>query len=261
MSCSVKLKNLSAKIGERTLFEGLNLDVAHKEKIVILGENGRGKTTLLEILAGLKERNSGEIEIFHENLSSAKEFTKFRQNIGFLFQNSDEQFICANVFDDVAFGLRAINEAIKKSQNPSATKSKFLKFFRKNTEQNLGENLGRLCENHHIKPRQILSENEIKSRVDEILERFGISHLRDAVPYHLSGGEKKLVALAGVVVCEPEIILLDEPTTGLDFAMQERVAKILKNLDVSEIIVSHDKEFVSAVADKIYTLQKDGLHE
>ena len=125
----------------------------------------------------------------------------------------------------------------------------------------MGENFTAPCENHHIKPRQILSENEIKSRVDEILERFGISHLAEAVPYHLSGGEKKLVALAGVVVCEPEIILLDEPTTGLDFAMQERVAKILKNLDVSEIIVSHDKEFVSVVADKIYTLQKDGLHE
>ncbi|MDA3057905.1 energy-coupling factor ABC transporter ATP-binding protein [Campylobacter sp. VBCF_05 NA6] len=262
MSCSVKLRNLSAKMGERSLFSGLNLDVAHKEKIVILGENGRGKTTLLEILCGLRAPSGGEIEIFHEKISSVKEFAKFRQNIGFLFQNSDEQFICANVFDDVAFGLRARNEAIKKGQNGGAKKAKILKFFRKNSSENLEQNSSEIFttpHNHHIKPRKILSEDEIKIQVDEILQRFGISHLRDAVPYHLSGGEKKLVALAGVIVCEPEIVLLDEPTTGLDFAMQSRVAKILKNLDISEIIVSHDEKFIGAVADKIYTLGEEGL--
>ena len=53
MSCSVSLKNITAKIGERTLFENLNLSIGHKEKIAIIGANGVGKTTLLEIIAGL----------------------------------------------------------------------------------------------------------------------------------------------------------------------------------------------------------------
>lgn len=237
MSCSVNLRKISAKISDKTLFENVNLEVGHKEKIVIIGPNGSGKTTLLEIIAGLRMPNSGEIEMFHENMSNLDEFGKFRSEIGFLCQNSDEQFICPSVYEDVAFGLFARNEAFKK----------------------FGEFDEHLVASHGFEQRRILSESEIYAKTDEILRNLGIFHIKDKIVFHLSGGEKKLVALAGVLVCEPKIILLDEPTNGLDFDMQKKLSDILGSLAVSQIIVSHDKEFIQNFADKIYYLHKDGL--
>lgn len=213
MSCTISLHDICAKIGSRTIFEGVNLRVSHKEKIAIIGANGAGKTTLLEIMGGLKEPQNGYVELFHEKISSLSEFTKFRVQIGFLFQNSDDQFLCPSVFDDVAFGLRA------------------------------------------------RGETNVNLRVNRILESLEISHLKDEIVFELSGGEKKLVALAGVLVCEPKIILLDEPSAALDFTMQERITSILSSLDISQIIVSHDKEFIANVAQKIYYLENGSLHE
>ena len=69
MSCNLKITNLCAKMGERVLFENLNLELSHKQKVAIIGPNGCGKTTMLEILGGLREKNGGEIEIFHHKIS------------------------------------------------------------------------------------------------------------------------------------------------------------------------------------------------
>ena len=239
MSCSLKLRNISAKIGERVLFEGLNLDVLHKEKIVIIGENGCGKSTLLEIIGGLKEPANGEIELFHHKIQKICEFEKFRNYIGYLFQNSNEQFINPTVFDDVAFGLFAQNETIKCGKNAEFDEH--------------------LLKDHDFCAPQILSQEQIYEKTEKILQELNIFHLKDKIVFHLSGGEKKLVALAGVLVCEPKIILLDEPTTALDFNMQNRLSSILENLKISQIIVSHDEKFISNVADKIYYLSQNGL--
>ena len=245
MSCNLKVSNLCAKIGDRVLFERLNLELSHKEKIAIIGPNGCGKTTLLEIIGGLREKDDGEIEIFHHKISNLSEFGKFRREIGFLFQNSFEQFIAPKVFDDVAFGLFARNEALQKERKNSDNESELDKHLR----------------NHHFLKREILSKDEIYEKTLAVLENLGISHLKDKIVFHLSGGEAKLVALAGVLVCEPQILLLDEPTTGLDFDMQKNLAKILKGLNLSQIIVSHDKEFIQSVADKVCYLTQNGLVE
>ncbi|WP_314986997.1 ABC transporter ATP-binding protein [uncultured Campylobacter sp.] len=256
MSCSLKALGLSAKNGEREIFRGVNLSVGHKEKVAILGANGQGKTSLLQILGGLRQWGEGEIGLFGEKLDCVEDFVKFRHEIGFLFQNSDDQFLCASVFEDVAFSLRAQNERLKRAQNAEKRRGIFSKFFGRKTQI-----LRQGRENDHLKKLEILSEEQIERKVLETLRRLGIEHLRERVPFHLSGGEKKLVALAGALVCEPRILLLDEPTTALDEAMQERVAGILAGLDVSEIIVSHDKNFIDKIADKIYYLKSDGLYE
>ena len=185
MSCSVSLKNITAKIGERTLFENLNLSIGHKEKIAIIGANGVGKTTLLEIIAGLNANFDGDIELFHENVNDPKIYSRYRRLVGFLFQNSDEQFICPNVFDDVVFGLLASG----------------------------------------------VSQSEAKKRAEFMLNELEISHLKDKIVYNLSGGEKKLVALAGVLVMEPKILLFDEPTGGLVDGGEEQIPDTTQSLD------------------------------
>ncbi|MEE3776663.1 ABC transporter ATP-binding protein [Campylobacter sp. CX2-4080-23] len=214
MSCSVTLKNIKAKIGDKILFENLNLNLSHKEKIAIIGQNGCGKSTLLEIIGGLKMPLEGSVEIFHEPMKSLDDFRKYRNLLGFLFQNSDDQFIAPSVIEDVAFSLLAKGA----------------------------------------------SNDEARKRAEFMLGELGILHLKNEIVFYLSGGEKKLVALAGVLIAQPKILLLDEPTTALDYEMQIKVANILESLDIAQIIVSHDKEFINKVVDKVYFLTKDGLN-
>lgn len=213
MSCSVTIKKLSYKDGANTLYQNIDLNVTHKEKIAIIGPNGCGKTTLLNIIAGLQEKHSGSLELFHNIIESEKDFKPFRDMIGYLFQNSDNQFLAPIVIDDVAFSL--LSGGMNKQ------------------------------------------EALLKARM--MLDDLGITHLKDKIVYNLSGGEKKLVALAGVLVTEPKLMLLDEPTNGLDLNMQLKLVEILKNIDKSIIIVSHNRDFIDSIVDNIYEITPTGL--
>ncbi|CCK79641.1 CbiO2: cobalt import ABC-binding protein [Desulfobacula toluolica Tol2] len=87
------------------------------------------------------------------------------------------------------------------------------------------------------------------------LERLGIPSFEQSVTHRLSGGQKRLVALAAVLAMEPEILLLDEPTAGLDNMVQEKLINILNGLDISYFVISHEFDFVKAVTDKIYSME------
>lgn len=102
-----------------------------------------------------------------------------------------------------------------------------------------------------------LSDDEVDERVEEALEMVGMSGMEKKAPHHLSGGQKKRVAIAGILAMRPQIMVLDEPTTGLDPNGVEQVMKILYMLnqeDMSIIIASHDVEMVTQFADKIFVL-------
>jgi cobalt/nickel transport system ATP-binding protein len=213
MSCSVTLKNLSYENGGHTLCQNINLNITHKEKIAIIGPNGCGKTTLLDIISGLKDKSSGSLELFHNIIESEKDFKPMRDLIGYLFQNSDNQFLAPIVLDDVAFSLLSGG----------------------------------------------MNQKEALLKATMMLKDLGIEHLKEKVVYNLSGGEKKLVALAGVLVTEPKLMLLDEPTNGLDQNIQLKLVEILKNIDKSIIIVSHHREFIDSIVDKVYKITSSGL--
>lgn len=87
------------------------------------------------------------------------------------------------------------------------------------------------------------------------LSFLGLDGFEERITMKLSGGEKRLTALATVLAMEPRILLLDEPSAGLDEATKHRLIHILKVLDISYVIVSHEFDFLSEVTDKIYTLQ------
>ncbi|MBE0490997.1 MAG: ABC transporter ATP-binding protein [Sulfurospirillum sp.] len=107
MSCSLDLKNVSVANEGVILFENISLHVGHKEKIAIVGANGCGKTTLLEVLAGLREKTSGRLELFHHTIEKKSDYQPFRSMVGYLFQDSNDQFLCPIVKDDIAFSLLA----------------------------------------------------------------------------------------------------------------------------------------------------------
>lgn len=126
------------------------------------------------------------------------------------------------------------------------------------------------CDNHFLAPTAIddiafslLAQGVPKQAAfDEamkLMQQFGIDHLAQKIVYHLSGGEKKLIALAGILITKPALMLLDEPTAALDYEMQLKLTEILKNIDKSIIIVSHDKEFIESVVHSIYKITPNGL--
>jgi cobalt/nickel transport system ATP-binding protein len=102
-----------------------------------------------------------------------------------------------------------------------------------------------------------LSYEEVEKRVDEALEMVGMEKFKDKTPHHLSGGQQKRVAIAGIIAMRPEIMILDEPTAGLDPEGVEKVLNILNNLNkegMSIVISSHDIEMVNEFAEKIFVL-------
>ena len=102
-----------------------------------------------------------------------------------------------------------------------------------------------------------LEYEEVKKRIKESLEMVGMSGFEDKTPHHLSGGQQKRVAIAGIVAMRPDIMILDEPTAGLDPEGVDKVLDILDNLNkegMSIVISSHDIEMVNQFADKIFVL-------
>ncbi|BDQ32542.1 energy-coupling factor ABC transporter ATP-binding protein [Pseudodesulfovibrio portus] len=104
---------------------------------------------------------------------------------------------------------------------------------------------------------QGLTKEEAAARAAEALETVGLAGFGDRVPHRLSGGEKKLVALATVLAMQPEVLVLDEPTTGLSPEAKDRLAGILANLDMARLVVSHDMDFLSETADRLIAM-RDG---
>lgn len=98
------------------------------------------------------------------------------------------------------------------------------------------------------------SPDEARDRGMKILETLELKGFENRVTHRLSGGEKKLVALATVLVMEPRVLLLDEPTTGLDEATNRRIIDILNHLEISYIIVSHEYDFLALTTEHIYSM-------
>ncbi|MHC1627170.1 MAG: ATP-binding cassette domain-containing protein [Methanoculleaceae archaeon] len=105
-----------------------------------------------------------------------------------------------------------------------------------------------------------LDEKTVAHRVDEALRLCGIEHLRTRVPHHLSGGEKKRVAIAGVIAMEPEVLVLDEPTAGLDPQGVEDIMGFVSSLPerfgMTVIFSTHHVELVPEIADYIYVMHR-----
>ena len=198
------------------VLEDISFSAQPGESIAILGANGSGKTSLLLALTGLIP-SEGTIELNDIHLSP-KTLKQFRQNIGFVFQNPDDQMFCSTIYDDFAFGL-----------------------------QNMG-----------------LPENEIKERVDTCLDKFGLMSKSEYCAQNLSGGEKRLAALGTVLVMNPKLLLLDEPTSFLDRNARIQLETALQATDQTKLIVTHDIHFAARMCQRVillgnHNIQADGL--
>ena len=109
-----------------------------------------------------------------------------------------------------------------------------------------------------------LSYDEVEKRVEDALKIVGMENYEDKTPHHLSGGQQKRIAIAGIIAMKPELMILDEPTAGLDPDGVEKVLNIMNQLNeegMTLIISSHDIDMISKYADKIFVLYNGEIIE
>ncbi|HLW68122.1 MAG TPA: ATP-binding cassette domain-containing protein [Gemmataceae bacterium] len=199
--------------GSPPALRNLHFQIECGETVGLIGPNGAGKTTLFLCLAGVLPAPRGSASILGFDPADPAQRRQLPQRIGVVFQNSDDQFVNATVFDDVAFGPLNLD----------------------------------------------LPPEEVRERVTEALTLTGLAGLEERPPFHLSGGEKRRVALAGVLAMRPEILLLDEPTMFLDPRGRRELAGFLHNLPGTKIIATHDLEFVLQMCRRVLLLDAGEL--
>ena len=144
---------------------------------------------------------------------------------------------------------------------------------RKDTLRELRRRVGLVFQNHDDQlfmptveediafgPRNLgLDEGEIAARMDTLTERLGIGHLKKRISHHLSGGEKRLAALAVVLVMEPSLLLLDEPGAFLDPRSRRSLMTVLAGLSETMLIATHDLDMALHICDEVIFLKKGAL--
>ena len=100
-----------------------------------------------------------------------------------------------------------------------------------------------------------MGRHEARKKAREVLSELGLSGYEDRITFRLSGGEKRMVSLATVLAMEPDLLLLDEPTTGLDHDTWKRLVEVLQASKVARLVISHDFEFLEQVTDSLHSLE------
>ncbi len=204
---AIELKNVWFRY-EKDLpdvLKGTSIQVHKGELYCLLGGNGTGKTTALNVISGLNKAYRGKVLINGKPIKDYRGNSLYRNMLAFLPQNPQTVFIKDNISDDFAEILEAL-------EIPKAKR-----------------------------------EEKIKA----ISEKIGITHLLNKHPYDLSGGEQQKCAIAKMLLLEPQILLLDEPTKGLDAHSKQELKKILNELlneGLTVLAVTHDVEFAAETA-------------
>ncbi len=222
----LQLDNLSKNWGDLQLFEGISLTINQGEKVALIAKNGAGKTTLMNILSGDEVADNGKV-IFNTDI-----------RIGYLRQmpelNPDETVIEA-AFSSSGETINAVRqyEAALASHDHKAIEKTMDKINQLN------------CWDFELKIKQILTELNITDLNQPIRE--------------LSGGQKKRVALAHVLIDEPDFLILDEPTNHLDLEMIEWLERTLEKAKCTLLMVTHDRYFLDRVCNEIIELDDQSL--
>lgn len=219
-------ENISKSFGDKWLFKGITLGLSRGDKVALIGANGTGKTTLMTILAGLTPPDEGVV-------STRKEI-----RVGYLDQAPD--------FDHEL----PIIEVLFAGKNPVAAAVKEYERALLSGDDDALSNAIELVDS--------LEAWDFEARVKEILGKLGLYDV-DAKIGTLSGGQRKRVALAKVLIESPDLVILDEPTNHLDLSMVEWLENYLNTQNTTLLLVTHDRYFLDTVCNTIVELDNGTL--
>jgi len=197
----------------------ISLSIKEGARYAIIGANGTGKSTLLQIMSGLVYQSQGKVlfrgkEVSEQSLKNKSFLKYFRGRVGYVFQDSDIQLFCPTVLDEFLYA-----------------------------------------------PLQFeLSESEAMDRAFEVMKMLNIENLKDRPSYMLSGGEKKRVAIGSVLTMNPEVMLFDEPTNGLDPKTQVFLVELMVALSEAGktvVIATHDLSLVAELETEVALLSEE----
>ena len=210
----IEIKSLSFSYNDKPFIYNMNLKINDGEMIGIIGNTGCGKSTLVQLIAGLIKCDRGQIFIDGNDITN-KKFDKriLRRNLGIVFQFPEMQLFEQTVEKDIFFGLKQYK----------------------------------------------LTYDEKYKRAKAVLSLLGLNFdkIKDKSPLALSGGEKRKVAVAGILVCKPKYLIFDEPIAGLDYNSRESFMKLLSSLKQNGktiIIISHNTDYLAEYANRILVM-------
>ncbi|EPC6325348.1 ABC-F family ATP-binding cassette domain-containing protein [Enterococcus faecium] len=234
----LKVTDLKKTYGEKDLFDQISFLVHEKDRIGLIGTNGTGKTSLLNIIAGIDSGDGDRQTVFYPTdyrigyLSQAAEFSDELTVLQAVFQGNSPLIQTVRAYEE------ALIELGENGEDPDVQKR-----YAKAEEQMNKEDAWTTDTNAKI-----------------ILQKLGISELDKKIST-LSGGQKKRVSLAQVLIDEPDLLLLDEPTNHLDYEAIEWLENYLKQYRGALLMATHDRYFLDRVANRIFELSFGKLYE
>jgi phospholipid/cholesterol/gamma-HCH transport system ATP-binding protein len=217
----VELRDVHMQFEEKKVLDGLSLKVEPQERLVIMGQSGSGKSTILRLILGTLRPSSGSIffKQFEITRLRRRKLQQVRRHMGMVYQYS-ALLSSRNVRDNVALPLEELTDK---------------------------------------------SRSEIDKIVDEKLDLVGMKDTKDLLPEELSGGMKKRIAVARALVLEPELILLDEPSAGLDpviaSVIDELIISLSEKSKVTSITVTHEMDSAFRIGTRMAMLYQGKVIE
>jgi len=217
----VELRDVHLRFDEKKVLEGVSLEVEPLDRLVIMGQSGSGKSTILRLILGILTPTRGSIffKQFEVSRLRRRKLQQMRAHIGMVYQYS-ALLSSRNVRDNVALPLEELTD---------------------------------------------LSREEIDEVVDEKLSLVGMVDAKHQMPAELSGGMKKRVSLARALVMDPELILFDEPSAGLDpvisSVIDELIISLTEKSKVTSVIVTHEMDSAFRVGTKMAMLYQGKIIE
>ena len=225
----VSVENISKSFGERTLFENLSFGINKDQKIAFIAKNGSGKTCIMKILNGEDEPDTGQVVVRKDI------------NMAFLSQDAalqDELTIEESIFASDNATLKVIEQYEKALENPDDTEA-----YQKAFDQ-----------------MDQLNAWDFETQYKQILFKLKLEDFKLKVK-NLSGGQKKRLALAIILINRPDLLILDEPTNHLDLEMIEWLESYFAKENITLFMVTHDRFFLERVCNEIIELDNGKIYQ
>jgi len=231
----LSVQDLSKSFGDKVLFKNISFGINHGEKVALIAKNGAGKSTLFKMLQGIEIPDSGNIA--------------FRRDIRVSFLNQDPKLDPNHTVEEAIYA--GDSEVVKTAIDYARIVDKHYASPTEETEKKLDELMNLM---------NSLEAWDVETKIKTMLFKFGLTDPGQKVNT-LSGGQKKRLSLAQVILNEPDLLIMDEPTNHLDIDVIEWLEQYLSTYNKSLLLVTHDRYFLDAVCNKIIEIDDYKIYE